>query len=88
MLRSLGAASRLERGWQLPQSSTLTGQTIIMPSDDDKARAEQLKVEGNALHAKGNYVGARSKYSDAIKLDGENAVLYANRAAAYIASKQ
>ncbi|KAI0715074.1 TPR-like protein [Earliella scabrosa] len=59
-----------------------------MPSDDDKARAEQLKVEGNALHAKGNYVGARSKYSDAIKLDGENAVLYANRAAAYIASKQ
>ena len=59
-----------------------------MASDEDKARAEQLKAEGNALHAKGNYVGARSKYSEAIQLDGENAILYANRAASHIASKK
>ncbi|KAI0375480.1 TPR-like protein [Pilatotrama ljubarskyi] len=62
-----------------------------MSSDADKqAQVEQLKAEGNALHVKGDYAAARSKYTDAIKLelDGENAVLYANRAATYIALKQ
>ncbi|KAI0756530.1 TPR-like protein [Daedaleopsis nitida] len=59
-----------------------------MASDDKKAQAEQLKAEGNAFHAAGNHAAARSKYTDAIKLDGDNAVLYANRAATYIALKQ
>lgn len=59
-----------------------------MASDDTKARVEQLKVEGNAFHSQGDYAQARSKYSDAIKLDDGNAVLYANRAATYIALKQ
>ncbi|OSD06163.1 TPR-like protein [Trametes coccinea BRFM310] len=60
-----------------------------MSSDDEtKAKVEQLKAEGNELHSKGNYAAARLKYSEAIKLHGENAILYANRAAAYIAQRQ
>ena len=59
-----------------------------MASDDVKARVEQLKAEGNTFHGKGDYEKARSKYSDAIMLDGENPVLYANRAATYISLKQ
>ncbi|KAI0639883.1 TPR-like protein [Trametes polyzona] len=60
-----------------------------MSSDADKqAKVERLKTEGNALHVKGDYAAARSKYTDAIKLDDRNAVLYANRAASYIALKQ
>ncbi|KAI0334466.1 TPR-like protein [Cubamyces sp. BRFM 1775] len=60
-----------------------------MSSDEEKkAQVERLKVEGNALHSKGDYANARSKYTEAIALDSENAVLYANRAAAYIALKQ
>ena len=60
-----------------------------MSSDEEKkAQVERLKAEGNALHSKGDYAKARSKYTEAIALDGENAVLYANRAAAYIALKQ
>ncbi|KAH9897927.1 TPR-like protein [Cubamyces lactineus] len=60
-----------------------------MSSDEEKkTQVERLKAEGNALHSKGDYAKARSKYTEAIALDGENAVLYANRAAAYIALKQ
>lgn len=59
-----------------------------MASDDKGTSIEQLKTEGNALHLKGDHSGALSKYSEAIKLDPENAVLYANRAAAYISLKQ
>ncbi|KAI0830788.1 TPR-like protein [Trametes gibbosa] len=60
-----------------------------MSSDGDReARVEQLKAEGNALHLKGDHAAARLKYTEAIKLDDTNAVLYANRAAAYIALKQ
>lgn len=60
-----------------------------MSSDEENRNAaEKLKAEGNALHLKGDHAGARSKYTEAIALDGANAVLYANRAAAYIALKQ
>ena len=59
-----------------------------MASDDVKARVERLKAEGNTFHGKGDYAKARSKYSDAIILDDENPVLYANRAATYISLKQ
>ncbi|KAH8104668.1 hypothetical protein BXZ70DRAFT_1005179 [Cristinia sonorae] len=43
--------------------------------------AEKLKAEGNALFVKKDYRAAHHKYSEAIKIDGNNAILYANRAA-------
>lgn len=43
--------------------------------------AERLKAEGNALFVKKDYKRAHLKYSEAIKVDDNNAILYANRAA-------
>ncbi|KDQ19786.1 hypothetical protein BOTBODRAFT_27211 [Botryobasidium botryosum FD-172 SS1] len=47
----------------------------------DPTRANVFKDEGNALFAKKEYAAAYEKYTDAIREDGTNAVLYANRAA-------
>lgn len=47
----------------------------------DKYKAAVLKDEGNALFAKKDYSAAYTKYTEAIAEDGQNAVLYANRAA-------
>ncbi|KAJ3333440.1 hypothetical protein HDU76_008062 [Blyttiomyces sp. JEL0837] len=48
-----------------------------------KAKAEALKSAGNKLMADRKYKEAIEKYTDAIALDPENAVYYANRAAAF-----
>ncbi|EMD42333.1 hypothetical protein CERSUDRAFT_90950 [Gelatoporia subvermispora B] len=56
--------------------------------DNICATVAALKAEGNALYTAGNFQEAYSKYSEAIQLDGGNAVLYANRAAASMALKE
>lgn len=43
--------------------------------------AAQLKEEGNALFVKKDFARAYEKYTEAIAVDGQNAVLYANRCA-------
>jgi Flp pilus assembly protein TadD len=45
----------------------------------------QLKEQGNSLFVAKNHEEAASKYTEAIALDGRNAILYANRAACYLA---
>ncbi|KAJ7222419.1 hypothetical protein GGX14DRAFT_428711, partial [Mycena pura] len=45
--------------------------------------AEELKATGNALFASKKYDAAAKKYSEAIAVDPQSAVLYANRAACY-----
>lgn len=54
----------------------------------DPVEAERLKALGNELYQKGEYAAARHKYGQAIEKDPGNAVLYANRAAALLATKQ
>ena len=54
-------------------------------ASDSAARAAALKDEGNKLYAAKGYRGAHTKYSEAIELDKENAVLWANRAACALA---
>ena len=41
-----------------------------------QAEAETLKQQGNELYAAKNYLKAASLYTQAIKIDGKNAVLY------------
>ncbi|KAJ7723565.1 hypothetical protein B0H16DRAFT_1598494 [Mycena metata] len=50
--------------------------------------AAELKTAGNALFAAQNYGAAIEKYSAAIALDPQNAVLYSNRAASHHALAQ
>ncbi|KIK02047.1 hypothetical protein K443DRAFT_6459 [Laccaria amethystina LaAM-08-1] len=62
--------------------------SINEESKRDRDAAERLKAQGNELHQKGRYQDAYMVYSDAIKQDPGNAVLYANRAAASLSLKE
>ena len=50
--------------------------------------ADKLKEEGNALFAKKQYGLAALKYTEAIEIDEGNAVLWANRAACRLNTRQ
>ncbi|OBZ79655.1 Small glutamine-rich tetratricopeptide repeat-containing protein beta [Grifola frondosa] len=56
--------------------------------DNPKDKAAQLKAEGNALFVQREYALAYHKYGDTIECDGENAILYANRAACSLAMRK
>ncbi|KIJ28582.1 hypothetical protein M422DRAFT_189532 [Sphaerobolus stellatus SS14] len=55
----------------------------VLPQD-----AERIKAEGNALFGKGDYANAIDKYTTAISIVPDNAILYANRSACYMALKR
>ncbi|KAF5332752.1 hypothetical protein D9611_005139 [Ephemerocybe angulata] len=61
-----------------------------MPSTNQAAIAEseRLKALGNELYMKSEYDAAHHQFSEAIKKNPENAILYANRAAVLLATKQ
>lgn len=58
---------------------------VNIPKEDAeiKAKAEELKLEGNKAIAQKNFDLAIEKYTEAIEVLPTNAVYYANRAAAY-----
>ncbi|XP_078484755.1 small glutamine-rich tetratricopeptide repeat-containing protein beta-like [Ciona intestinalis] len=51
-------------------------------SEEDQAKAEQLKQEGNEMMKKEKFDDAIDLYTKAIEIDSQNAVYYCNRAAA------
>jgi small glutamine-rich tetratricopeptide repeat-containing protein alpha len=69
-----------------PASSTPASTGPV--SEENKARAEQAKNEGNALLGKQDNQGAAAKYTEAINLNPQHAIYYANRAAAYVNLKE
>jgi small glutamine-rich tetratricopeptide repeat-containing protein alpha len=64
-------------------SGTSSAPSTKSPSAEDKAQAEKLKQSGNAMMSSKKFDQAIDSYTQAIALDGTNAVYYSNRAAAY-----
>lgn len=71
-----------------PPQPAMPSSQSAHPKVGNKENAERLKAQGNALHVKGQYKAAYKKYSEAIKEDPTNAVLWSNRAASGLAMKE
>lgn len=52
------------------------------------SKADRLKAEGNTLFAKNDFAGAYKKYTEALKHDDKNPILYSNRAACSLGLKR
>lgn len=62
---------------------TKGGTTAAEPTGEDRAKAEELKTQGNQLMKEEKYEDAIQCYTKAMELDSANAVFPCNRAAAY-----
>ena len=56
--------------------------------EHDPVEAERLKNLGNELYKQGEYDAAHFKYTQAIEKNPTNAIIYANRAAVLLATKE
>ena len=54
----------------------------------ETAKAERLKALGNEAAGRGEHAEAHRLYSEAIKINPNNAIYYANRAAMLLAMKR
>ncbi|KAI1651514.1 uncharacterized protein F4817DRAFT_324791 [Daldinia loculata] len=71
-----------------PASNTAgTSEKAKEPTDDEKARAEDLKARGNRAMASKDYPAAIDLYTQALALHPRNAIYLSNRAAAYSAAR-
>ncbi|CCF60648.1 hypothetical protein KAFR_0L00410 [Kazachstania africana CBS 2517] len=75
------------------ENSAKENVTVNVPKDElendeeTKVKAEKLKLEGNKAMAMKDFDLAIAKYSEAISISPNNAIYYANRAAAYSSLK-
>ncbi|KAI0110179.1 hypothetical protein F4814DRAFT_451154 [Daldinia grandis] len=68
-------------------NSASTSEKVKEPTDDEKARAEDLKARGNRAMASKDYPAAIDLYTQALALHPRNAIYLSNRAAAYSAAR-
>ena len=59
--------------------SDLSGLSLHEPTPEQKEEAERLKNKGNDFMKEEKYSDALESYTQAIKLDGKNAVYFCNR---------
>jgi small glutamine-rich tetratricopeptide repeat-containing protein alpha len=81
-LKSAGKPSSSSTG-----ASGTSTTTPKLPTEEEKARAEDLKVQGNKAMTSKDYARAIDMYSQALALHPGNAIFLSNRAAAYSAAR-
>ncbi|KAI0380718.1 tetratricopeptide [Hypomontagnella monticulosa] len=70
-----------------PTSSDIPSASDKVPTDAEKAQAEDLKAKGNRAMAAKDYPTAIDMYTQALALHPANAIYLSNRAAAYSAAR-
>lgn len=81
-MRILKRSGQPKRRVFIPLGSTVISKIFYLFSVMSTAElVAKLKDEGNVFFLKKDYASAAAKYTEAIKIDGENAILYSNRAA-------
>lgn len=73
---------------KLGGSAAAPSASASQPSAEDKAKAEQLKGEGNKHMSAKDHDAAIESYTKAIELDSTNPVYFSNRSAAYAQLQQ
>ncbi|KAI0537108.1 small glutamine-rich tetratricopeptide repeat-containing protein 2-like protein [Xylaria digitata] len=68
-------------------AAATTPDTSKLPTDEEKAHAEDLKAQGNKAMTSKDYARAIDLYSQALSLHPGNAIFLSNRAAAYSAAR-
>jgi tetratricopeptide (TPR) repeat protein len=76
------AASKPKVSAETPAPAAKPAERIV--SDEDIAKAEKWKNDGNSKLSSGDFDGAVTCYTEAIKLNPKQAIYPANRAAAYL----
>ena len=60
------------------------GNPDLAATDEEIEKSNEFKSQAVALYAEGNYEGAVEKYTEAIKLNGGSAILFAKRGQAFL----
>jgi tetratricopeptide (TPR) repeat protein len=81
--RGMSALTTTEQG-QEGAANELDTDGGLTSTDNDAQRVEAYKKQGNLQFTSGKYNEAVDLYSKGIELDGENHILYGNRAASYL----
>ncbi|KAI1088159.1 hypothetical protein F5B19DRAFT_26487 [Rostrohypoxylon terebratum] len=88
LLQIYGVYEKLKSTTSAPKSDAPSpGANAKVPTDAEKAEAEELKGKGNRAMAAKDYPTAIDMYTSALALYPSNAIYLSNRAAAYSAAK-
>ncbi|KAI1747556.1 small glutamine-rich tetratricopeptide repeat-containing protein 2-like protein [Xylaria castorea] len=90
LMQIYGVYEKLKSSGKPPSSASSAGADTAapkLPTDEEKARAEELKVQGNKAMTSKDYARAIDLYSQALALHPGNAIFLSNRAAAYSAAR-
>ncbi|RWA06140.1 hypothetical protein EKO27_g8968 [Xylaria grammica] len=93
LMQIYGVYEKLKSSGKAPSASSpspaagASPDTSKLPTDEEKARAEDLKAQGNKAMTSKDYARAIDLYSQALGLHPGNAIFLSNRAAAYSAAR-
>ncbi|KAI0521428.1 small glutamine-rich tetratricopeptide repeat-containing protein 2-like protein [Xylaria bambusicola] len=87
LMQIYGVYEKLKSTTAAKSSASSSSTSSKLPTDEEKARAEDLKAQGNKAMTSKDYANAIELYSQALSLYPGNAIFLSNRAAAYSAAR-